>query len=581
MSFASDTAAWDKFLDTASRFWSLNLGQGPAEDIVLTEGFSHHLRVHLRNLSLANALRMIEPARLVVVTGANDRWMETVWEDFELGPVRELVSAFGGETFDIQRAADRLTGSPGGRVEFSVCGRSFTADLRDEVDERELSAVVRSTWARLEKRPPYERAPSHEPDHDCFSERTRALAVIWDALLEVLAPRAFVTSHVDYDQWALGIVPALRAGTPVIHVQSTGGMKAYAVYPEDVDAHLRQYRHLYEQPEPSVGSDARSGPTYRSILSPKLASVFEHLAAGEAYDQLANRVITRNRHHFGRPSWWRSGGDAVLEVRDRGQREEVRRVAAHRLAIDPDRPILSVFNHAVSDAVNTNVEAFSSLDGWFRSTVEHAVDRTDVSWLLLDHPKQDLYDSSGFFEDLADAYGHHDHLVFYRSDQLTKNVIWSLTDLAITVRGSISNEMPSYGIGALQAGWSEWSHCGLSVVTDGRDDYWEQLDASIAHLHRASASATHEQMRRARLWQWFYRSISDVASSFVPHWEHLEDGRFLKQMSKNYMHVDTYADPLFSSVERMWSGREAVLLRTGLPIEEGPNWRQLLPSLVR
>ena len=38
----------------------------------------------------------------------------------------------------------------------------------------------------------------------------------------------------------------------------------------------------------------------------------------------------------------------------------------------PAKPVVSVFNHAVSDALGTNVEAFADLGEWFEETAEIA-----------------------------------------------------------------------------------------------------------------------------------------------------------------------------------------------------------------
>ena len=59
--------------------------------------------------------------------------------------------------------------------------------------------------------------------------------------------------------------------------------------------------------------------------------------------------------------------------------------------------MISVFNHAVSDALGTNVEAFGDLGEWFERTAEYAAEHDEANWLFLDHPHQPMYDASDFF----------------------------------------------------------------------------------------------------------------------------------------------------------------------------------------
>ena len=144
------------------------------------------------------------------------------------------------------------------------------------------------------------------------------------------------------------------------------------------------------------------------------------------------------------------------------ERREVRGHVLARFGFDPDKPVIAIFNHAVSDALGTNVELFEDLGDWFERTAEYAADRTDSNWLMIDHPSQGLYDVTSFFDRLAAQYEDRPHMAFRPSRAISKNALWSVIDLGVTVRGSVSNELPAYGIPALQAGWSEWSACGFS-----------------------------------------------------------------------------------------------------------------------
>jgi hypothetical protein len=233
-----------------------------------------------------------------------------------------------------------------------------------------------------------------------------------------------------------------------------------------------------------------------------------------------------------------------------------------RLGFTADRPVITVFNHAVSDALGTNRELFGSLADWFAETAAWAAGHPEAQWLFLEHPSQALYDSTGFFSALAKQYKKEDHLVFRPSTALSKNALWSLTDLGVTVRGSVSNELPAYGIPVIQAGWSEWSSCGLSTVVDDREAYFKTLEQSIDQIREGVDLVTPEQVERARLWLWLYRSGTDVVTPVVPQWEVWPVDVLLKTIRATFRHIESDADPLFDTVARMWNRREPMLTRT-------------------
>ena len=508
---------WRLFLESAAVFWEKNLPAPTDDAVVLVEAFHQDLRVNLRNLAVANAIRRIRPARLVVLTGVEEAWSRTLWSDFDVSLVREMAMAYGAaETIDVWDRVRRGDGKP-----------SF-----------DTSAYVAATDVRLAKLPYYRPEPA--------AERTRygdGLAACYEELFSQPVV-ALVTSHVDYDQWGLAVEVARRGGVPVIHTQQTGCLKAYALFPEN---------------------DTHSG-TFREELTRQIGELFENgvWPRREQLRPITELVAWRAKVNLGRPSWWRGGVVASVDLNNPAERARLRTHTAARLGFDPDKPIVTVFNHAVSDALGTNRELFPTLADWFAATAEWAAGHEDAQWLLLDHPSQKLYDSTGFFDRIAKQYRRNRHMVFRQSTTLSKNALWSLTDLGVTVRGSVSNELPAYGIPVIQAGWSEWSSCGLSIVVDSAEAYFKTLEQSITSLRDGVDLVAEEQVQRARLWLWLYRSGSDVVTPQVPQWEVWPVNTLLKTLRATFRHIESDADPLFETVERMWTRREPMLTRIPL-----------------
>ena len=539
-------AGFADFCTDAAVFWRANTRlPRPDDPVILVEAMSQDLRVTIRNLTVANALRRIVPARLVVYTGSDTDWNDILWTYFDADRLAELARAYGAaDVVDVHALVDsRLGGDP--PDELVVAGRSFPAELpRSGIAPDVLDRIVDATTCRVLRVPRLSAADRAGAKYRRIRERSEQFSHLYDALVGGLRPVAVVTSHVDYDHWGLAVESAQRADVPVVHVQSTGGLKAYTLFPDR----------------------RRGAQTFRAELTEQIAEYFEQ-AVWPNRDLLhrnAELVTWRSKGNLGRPSWWRGGNAAALELRTAADRRVVRRHAMARFGFDPAKPVVVVYNHAVSDALNTNVEVFADLGDWFEQTAAYAARRDDVNWLLVDHPQQALYDASGFFDRVAGQYSAYRHLAFRPSSQVSKNVVWSLVDLALTVRGSVSNELPAYGIPAIQAGWSEWSGCGFTRVARDVADYWHLLSSSLTALRAGRALITEEQIERARLWTWFYRSGTDVNSSLVQHWEMGQNATLFRALRVAMRNVEPDADPAFTAVRRMWSRREPFLTRFDL-----------------
>ena len=511
------------FLESAAVYWDKNL-QRPTDDaVILVEAFHQDIRVNLRNLAFANAIRRLRPARMVVLTGVEEQWQRTLWSGFDVDKVRKVAEAFGAaEVIDVW---DRVR-------------KTETPARADDM----LVAYTDATYCRLAKVPRLPEGYRDRPDYQLRHAYATRLFDLYQSMFAGGNVVSLVTSHVDYDQWGLAVESARRAGVPIIHTQQTGCLKAYGLYPE---------------------TDTHTG-TFREELTRQIGDVFETQVWPRHVElrPISELVAWRAKVNLGRPSWWRGGVTASVDLNNPAERARLRTHVVDRLGFDPKKPVVTVFNHAVSDALGTNRELFPSLADWFADTAAYAAEHTEAQWLFLDHPSQALYDATGFFDSVAAKYRKVKHLAFRPSATLSKNALWSLTDLGVTVRGSVSNELPAYGIPVIQAGWSEWSSCGLSTVVDDQDAYWKTLEQNITAIRDGVDLVSEEQVRRARLWLWLYRSGTDVVTPLVPQWEVWPADVLLKTMRATFRHIEADADPLFAAVERMWTRREPMLTRT-------------------
>src|SRR5680860_249617 len=508
---------------------------------------SQDLRVTLRNLTLANALRRIEPARLVVYSGADEDWNQIVWTYFNLEEIRQMAAAYGAEVaFDAHELVDHRV--QGTAEELVVAGVDLGGELPDsKIPGESFDQIVYATTCRMARVARLEETPVHQAKKKQVEARSREFARIYEALIEQNDVVALVSSHVDYNNFGLAVEAALRQDVPVLFPQSTGGLKAYALFPEKLPA----------------GMPVRAG------LTDQIGEFFEdHIWANrELLERSRELTMWRAKATLGRPAWWRAGKSySSVDLRGTDDRSVVRTYAARRIGLDATKPVVTVFNHAVSDALGTNVEAFADLGEWFEKMAEFAASHDEVNWLFLDHPHQPLYDASDFFDRLAADHTDSGHLKFMRSMDLSKNFLTALTDLVLTVRGSVSNEYPALGIPALQSGWSDWSKCGFADVAETPEDYYRMLREHIDSLLAGEVLITPEQVERARLWAWFYRSGSDVPSGLVQQWQVGEGDELFELLTINMLQTEVDAEPAFAAVRRLWRRRDPFLTRI--------DWRQ-------
>lgn len=544
--FAAAAGPWfERLLPAAAAFWAPQV-LPPSDQVILVDIQATDYRVALRTLTYAQAVRRVVPARLVAFTGVDPVWREQVWPARDTSSMERLARAYGAELVLDYNTLLASLDEPGievGGVPLRVPADVETGDWFDR--------TVLATAARLLFRPRIAPEERNSPEVRRIADRCRAMARANAGILSSWNVVEVVASHVDYGDWGLLVEQALRAGVPVTHVQSTGSVKAYTVYPEaradDRPMRTHVTRAITEQ--------------FDDVVLPRR----------ETLRQGAELTAWRSRQNLGRPAWWRGGGlRSAISIRSDAERAAVRRQVCSWFGWDPAKPVVAVFNHAVSDALWTNHEAFADLADWFEQTAAYAAAHPEVNWLLLDHPAGHRYDRSGFFEKIA-AQHEGGHVVARPSEWFTKTALWSLTDLVVTVRGSVSNEFPAFGVPALQAGWSEWSGLGFSRVADTPEEYWSALAESIATLRSGGSLIIAEQVERARLWLWLYRSAADVATPLIPPF-HLYDPDEISMLVVTAMQqVEVDADPLFSAVRRARLGREPWLTRVDLTDDRLPD----------
>ena len=135
---------------------------------------SQDLRVTLRNLTVANALRRIEPARLVVYSGADEDWNQIVWTYFNLDEIRQMAVAYGAEAvFDAHELVDQRVA--GNSEELVVAGVDLGGELAESgIPDKAFDDIVYATACRMARVARLDGSPEHQAEEGAGGRRAAA-----------------------------------------------------------------------------------------------------------------------------------------------------------------------------------------------------------------------------------------------------------------------------------------------------------------------------------------------------------------------------------------------------------------------
>ncbi|GGT20747.1 hypothetical protein ACFFV7_14435 [Nonomuraea spiralis] len=206
------------------------------------------------------------------------------------------------------------------------------------------------------------------------------------------------------------------------------------------------------------------------------------------------------------------------QVRTDTERRQLRLYGCSRLRLDAGRPTITVFGHMPGRDTEL-----------FEETERYAAADESANWLFLDR---------------------------LRSGALSANILWSMTDVAVTFGGS---DLPAFGVPVVQAGWSEGAACGATHVVRTPEELRDRLGEAVATHGKGETILGSEQRERARLWLWLRRCAADVPTQILPRWELGPD--YPRALTVALRHAERDGDPLFDAVRRMWERRDPVLTR--------------------
>ena len=155
------------------------------------------------------------------------------------------------------------------------------------------------------------------------------------------------------------------------------------------------------------------------------------------------------------------------------------------LGLDPAKRTAVVFAHVLWDAnMFFGEDLFDDQEQWFVETVRAVCANDRVNWVVKLHPanvwKRKRDGVEGELGDLRAIREHigelPDHVRVMRHDSpIATRSLFDVTDVGVTIRGSVGWELPCFGVPALTAGTGFYSGRGFTVDSGTREEYLGRL----------------------------------------------------------------------------------------------------------
>lgn len=519
-----------------------------ADRVVLVDLLSHDVHQLIRSLYVGKILQRQFGCKMVGLIG-NLLFSRTLGLRYNKQDAVLLARSFGVDDF-LDLEEDELAGVPAGG--FSAADTAAAIAQLQACPDSALSARLLSwrtqdgcrigesiyeTSLRIARNPFLTNI--RETVYQVIAEAHRIHNLVSSAC-DARTIQAFTSGHMSYTQWGMTADVVLRKGGNAVWFDSTGNFSAYLLTrppagDETLDSQIRRIdKALFEQ---EFEEEHRLDPQFVAKVRKLFSSDF-----------------------FLRPFWFepaKSPPAALTPV--------LRTLALQKLGWPGDpRPVVCVFFHCLSDLPRDDEQIYLDYYDWIVETLKIAIRDTTKNWIFKTHPSnRGTYDVTNVTEQLKETYKGYPN-IYFLEDELQKMELYSVCDLAVTVRGSISYEMSLFGKPALLAGRSVLSDLGFCHVADTAEQYEELLTTRFDTL-----KMTDEMQQRANFYLIYDKIICRLESTFMPYWTYQLTGNssIWNALSERILYNISDLDPVASAIRKMFDG--------GPPRTLNPRFREL------
>jgi hypothetical protein len=169
-----------------------------------------------------------------------------------------------------------------------------------------------------------------------------------------------------------------------------------------------------------------------------------------------------------------------------------------QLNLNPNKKIAVVFSHVLWDAnLFYGEDLFEDNGDWFVQTVKAACQNSNVNWIIKLHPANSWKNKrDGYTDELSEISLIKKHIgalpqhvkILYPDCKIKNTSLFKVIDYAITIRGTVSTELPCYGIPVFTAGTGRCYGLGFTVDSKSKEEYLDRL-ANIQNQEKLSEDA--------------------------------------------------------------------------------------------
>lgn len=203
------------------------------------------------------------------------------------------------------------------------------------------------------------------------------------------------------------------------------------------------------------------------------------------------------------------------EINQNGKKIKQKKDVIQQLGLDEKKKNVVIYSHILWDAnMFYGEDLYNDFEEWFIRTIKVAMENPNVNWIIKMHPANVWKGNSGnkcreeeLIEENFGSLPDFMHCVKPDTDINTYS-FFKITDIAVTVRGTIGMELPCLGIPVLTAGTGRYSGMGFTIDSNSIEEY----EQHIRNIHRLQP-LTDQQKVKAQL---YYNTIKKRASHTFP-----------------------------------------------------------------
>lgn len=191
--------------------------------------------------------------------------------------------------------------------------------------------------------------------------------------------------------------------------------------------------------------------------------------------------------------------EAGLQTRPQRSPDEIR----DQLGLREGRKLAVIFSHVLWDAnLFYGDDLFEDQETWLVESVRAACANPELDWIVKLHPANMYKGEAGrVFNDrvaIHEAIGElPPHVLLLDPDaDINTLSLFRVTDVGVTIRGTVGMELPCLGVPVLTAGTGRYSGLGFTVDSATSDEYLGRL-AQLHQLPALTAEATVLAKRHA------------------------------------------------------------------------------------